>query len=138
MRLGSLDLSHLDTVCKYWPHYSPDYRPVVASMITLNPSCGVFVRSEDGSEQLAAMILQSDYGGLGILQTVPEFRRRGFALLALRQQTKTLGLAGVNVHCHVIVNNFGSLELFKRSGLKIVEISNWVCVEERPQNSHSS
>jgi len=124
-----LDVSHLDTVCKYWPHYSPDYRPVVESMILLNPSCGVFVQKPDGGEDLAAMILQSEYGGLGLLQTVPEYRRRGFALLALRHQTRTLGQAGVNVHCHVIVNNFRSLELFKKSGLKMADITNWVCVK---------
>jgi ribosomal protein S18 acetylase RimI-like enzyme len=136
VRLGPLDLSHLDAVCKNWPHYSPDFRPVVASMITLNPSCGVFVRSQDGSEQLAAMVLQSEYGGLGLLQTVPEFRRRGYALLAVRQHTRTLGRAGVNVHCHVIVNNFGSLGVFKKSGLKIVALSNWIFIEPSIPKSH--
>ncbi|CAB3376460.1 Hypothetical predicted protein [Cloeon dipterum] len=129
VRVGPLDKCHVGIVCKYWPHYSPDYLNVVEKMIELNPSCGVFVKNEDGSEELAAMILQSEYGGLGILQTVPEHRRKGYALIALRHQTRTLGKAGINVHCHVIVKNFNSIELFKKSGLKPVEISNWVCVK---------
>ncbi|XP_059476513.1 uncharacterized protein LOC132197311 [Neocloeon triangulifer] len=131
VRVGPLDLSHVDTVCKYWPHYSADYRRVVEKMVELNPSCGVFVRNEDGAEELAAMIVQSEYGGLGILQTVPEHRRKGYALTALRHQARALGRAGVSPHCHVIVDNYRSVELFKKSGLKPVALTNWVCAKRK-------
>jgi predicted GNAT family acetyltransferase len=126
IRVGPLSKEHLDIVCENWRHYDPEYRPVVGKMIELNPSFGVFLKNEDGTEELASMVLQSEYGGVGLLQTVPKFRRKGYADIAQAYQTRALGQMGVIPHGHILLWNEGSNLLFKKHGYKVYGVSTWV------------
>jgi len=109
----------LDVVCENWRHYDPEFRPVVQKMIELNPSVGVFVRNEDGEEELASMVLQSEYGGVGLLQTVPKFLRKGFASIALAHMTRILGQKGIMPQGYILLGNQGSSLLFQKQGYKV-------------------
>ncbi|XP_065340262.1 uncharacterized protein LOC135939682 isoform X3 [Cloeon dipterum] len=40
IRVGPLDGSHLDVFCDNWPHYDPEFRPVIEKMLQCNPSVG--------------------------------------------------------------------------------------------------
>jgi len=126
IRVGPLNLSHLDVVCENWRLYDPEFRPVVQKMIELNPSVGVFVQNEEGQEELASMVLQSEYGGVGLLQTVPKFLRKGFASIALAHMTKILGQKGIMPHGHILLWNKGSSVLFEKHGYKVHGVSTWV------------
>jgi len=95
-------------------------------MIELNPSVGVFIRNEDGQEELASMVLQSEYGGVSLLQTVPEFRRRGFASIALAHLTKIMGENGIMPHGHILAWNQESAALFRKMGYKTHGVISWV------------
>ncbi|XP_065340975.1 uncharacterized protein LOC135940134 [Cloeon dipterum] len=129
VRIGSLDLRHLDYVCENWPLYTPDYRPVVAAMLELNPSVGIFVRNDDGEEELASMVLQSEYGGLGLLQTIPKYRERGYAALAVAYLTEIMGRLGYRTHGHTKMGNLRAQHLFERSGFKIADQTNWITLK---------
>jgi FR47-like protein len=135
MRVGPLDVSHLDIVCDNWRHYDPEYRPVVQKMIELNPSFGVFVRNERGEEELASMVVQSEYGGVGLLQTVPEHRRKGYASIALAYQTRAIAKTGIMPHGHILLWNEGSSLLFKKHGYKVLDVSTWVIMKKPDQGN---
>ncbi|XP_059476363.1 uncharacterized protein LOC132197234 [Neocloeon triangulifer] len=130
VRVGSLDNSHLDIVCENWRHYHPDYRPVVQKMIQLNATVGVFVTNEQNEEELASMVLHTDYGGFGILQTVPKFRRKGFASIALAHIVRALGLKGFMPFGTVLAWNEDSVNLLKKFGFKVLEASTWLELEK--------
>ncbi|CAB3364283.1 Hypothetical predicted protein [Cloeon dipterum] len=98
VRVRQLDESFLDVVCDNWPHYDFQYRPVVLKMLQLNHSVGVFVKTGNDEEQLASMVLQGEYGGLGLLQTLTEHQRKGYAEIATASLTKTLGMEGIMPH----------------------------------------
>jgi len=126
VRVGPLDKSHLDAICDNWTYYHPRFRPVILHMLEFNQTVGVFARNEEGQEELASMVLQSEYGGIGLLQTLPKFQRRGFASVALAHLTKNLGLNGVNpFSLHVLQNQTSSL-LFEKLGYKKCGIYSWV------------
>ncbi|XP_059477283.1 uncharacterized protein LOC132197768 [Neocloeon triangulifer] len=126
VRIGPLDVSHLDYVCDNWPLYTSDLRPVVSAMLELNPSVGVFVRNDDGEEELASMVLQSEYGGLGLLQTVPKHREQGYAALAVAYLTEVMGRLGFRTHGHTKLGNLRAQHLFQRAGFKIADQTNWI------------
>lgn len=54
---------------------------------------------------------------LEALETLPEMRRRGFALLLM---TAVLEQVDVNVYSHVHKGNFASVELHRRCGFQII------------------
>jgi predicted GNAT family acetyltransferase len=127
VRVGNLDLSHLDTVCENWPHYSANHYNNFMKIIKYNITTGVFV-TEGETEVLAAMALQTDYGGIGALQTVPKFRRLGYASIALAYQTRKMGKENISPHLHVISSNTKALELFKKTSFKTIFRSNWMVI----------
>lgn len=129
VRLGALDKSYLEEVCSNWPLYTSDYRPVVEQMLEQNPSVGVFVRAKDGTEELASMVLQSEYGGVGLLQTLPQYRERGYAALGLTYLTEIMGRLGYKTHGHTKIGNARSQKLFKRTGYKIADGTNWITLK---------
>jgi len=129
VRIGQLDKSHVDYVCDNWPLYTADYRPVVEKMIELNPSVGVFVRTEGGGEELASMVLQSEYGGLGLLQTLPKYRERGYAALVLAYLSEVMRQLGYTTHGHTKVGNMRAQKLFRRIGFKFADRTNWITLE---------
>ncbi|XP_059476282.1 uncharacterized protein LOC132197188 [Neocloeon triangulifer] len=133
VRVGSLDGSFLDVFCSHWRHYDPEYRPVVQKMLELNLSVGVFVKNERGEEELASMVLQSEYGGVGLLQTVPEFRRKGYAEIALAHLTKQLGLKGFMPFTNVLKWNEAANKLFKKFGYKLVDRGSWIIANKLPE-----
>jgi len=131
VRIASLNVrEHLDTVWDNWPHFHPDFKPVVRTMVRRNPSFGIFVATpgEEPGEQLASMIVQSDTVGLGILQTLSAHRRKGFAHTLLAHVTRLMGAAGVGPQGHVIATNYASIEMFKKLGYKIIGQSRWVSI----------
>ena len=97
-------------------------------MLELNPSTGVFVRNERGEEVLASMVLQAEYGGVGLLQTLPKHRRKGYASIALAYQTRTLGRNGILPHTHVLHWNTATSVLLQKLGYKVHGGSHWVMV----------
>jgi predicted GNAT family acetyltransferase len=128
-------VSYLGIVCDNWRHYDPEYRPVVRKMLELNPSTGVFVRNERGEEVLASMVLQSEHGGVGLLQTVPEHQRKGYASIALAFQTRAIGKKGIMPHAHILLWNEGSNLLFQKHGYKVYGVTTWAILNKPdPEN----
>ncbi|XP_065340257.1 uncharacterized protein LOC135939682 isoform X1 [Cloeon dipterum] len=120
VRVRRLDESFLDVVCDNWPHYDFQYRPVVLKMLQLNHSVGVFVKTANDEEQLASMVLQGEYGGLGLLQTLTEHQRKGFAEIATASLTKTLGMEGIMPHGYILSENKIGKQLFEKIGFEVI------------------
>ncbi|XP_065340973.1 uncharacterized protein LOC135940133 [Cloeon dipterum] len=126
-RIAPLDVDRdLDTVWDNWPHFPPDFKPVLQMMIRFNPSFGIFVTCEDGREELASMIVQASTVGLGILQTLSKHRRKGFAHILLAHVTKNMGQAGIGSMAHIIATQNTSIVKFKKVGYKFIGQSKWV------------
>ncbi|XP_059476653.1 uncharacterized protein LOC132197396 [Neocloeon triangulifer] len=133
VRVASLDASLLDAICEIWPSYDPDYRPVVLNNIKLNGSFGVFVKSEE-KEKLASMAMHAEYGGIGVLQTVTEFRRRGFAEIVLVNNAKSFARKGLMPYGNVLVGNDASISLFKKCGFRFLTETATVFVNPNKQH----
>ncbi|CAB3364284.1 Hypothetical predicted protein [Cloeon dipterum] len=133
VRVGPLDVSHLQIVCDLWQHFDPEYQPVAMKMLELNPSVGVFVKNDKGDEDLASMVLMTEYGGVGLLQTAPEHRRKGYAEIALAHLTRRLGQMGYMPSSNVTQYNEASHSLFKKMGYKVVDAAFWVLAFKLPE-----
>ncbi|XP_059475506.1 uncharacterized protein LOC132196703 isoform X2 [Neocloeon triangulifer] len=121
IRVGPLNEHYLDIVCNNWPHYDFQYRPVILKMLQLNHSTGVFVRNAEGEEILASMVLQTEYGGVGILQTLPNYQRKGYAEIATLSLTKILGRQQkIMVHAYVLFQNDKAERLFEKCGFDVI------------------
>jgi predicted GNAT family acetyltransferase len=87
-------------------------------MIECNASFGIFLNDPEKGETLAAMVLQAEYGGLGLLSTVPEHRRKGLAALALTHLIQELGRIGITPFSLNATQNQASSALFAKFGFK--------------------
>ncbi|CAB3379241.1 Hypothetical predicted protein [Cloeon dipterum] len=119
VRVGPLDERHLQTVCDNWSHYDLEYRPVVANDIKFGPAVGVFVKNDiatGGEEELASMVMRTEYGGIGVLQTVPAHRMKGYAKIAFAHIIKQLGQKGFMPFGTALTWNESSLRLFDKFG----------------------
>lgn len=131
VKLKPLESNNLDDVCNNWPRYDKRLRKVVENDINLNYTCGVYVTEENGQEVLAAMALHTDYGGIGLLQTVPKYRRLGYASLALAKLTRIMGEAGISPHFHVLSENIGALKMLEKTPYEIKCKTHWILLTDK-------
>ncbi|CAB3365083.1 Hypothetical predicted protein [Cloeon dipterum] len=58
------------------PH-GPVEEHLLINNIKLNSTIGIFVNNERGEEELASMVMKREYGVVGLLQILAEYRRKG-------------------------------------------------------------
>jgi len=126
--VAPLTLANLDTLCdNSWIYYQPQFRVEAAKMIQSNMSVGVFLNHpEKGEETLAAMVLQTEYGGIGLLTTLPEHRRKGLAALAMSHLIQDLVRKGITPFGLNAAKNQASSSLFAKLGFKKVGLYQWI------------
>ncbi|XP_065349622.1 uncharacterized protein LOC135945708 [Cloeon dipterum] len=129
VRVGPLEEQHLQILCDNWRHYDPDYKPVNLHLIKHNATVGVFEKNEQGEEILASMVLHCEYGAVGLLQTLPEYRRKGYAAIALAHISRIMGQNGYMPYGTVLTFNEMSSQLFKKFGFKQLEgVTTFICI----------
>lgn len=76
---------------------------------------GVFLKEDD---TLASWVFKNQMGTLGILQTVEEHKRKGYASLILKVMSKEIGEDGHDPLGTVLVKNRASQVMFMKLGFK--------------------
>jgi predicted GNAT family acetyltransferase len=127
VKAAPLTLANLDTLCNNWKYYQPEFKAEVAKMIQSNMSVGIFLNHPERKEEtLAAMVLQAEYWGIGLLITLPEHRRKGLAALALSHLIQDLGKKGITPFSLNATENEASSTIFTKLGFKKRGLYQWI------------
>lgn len=111
-----LELRHAEKAAKHYGLFD-NAMPYITERIAAGRMWGVF---EDGA--LAGFIGTHSEGSMGMLEVLPEFRRRGYGL-ALEQFLIAWHLArGWTPFGHVVAGNEASINLQKKAGLVRAEL----------------
>ncbi|KAK9541749.1 hypothetical protein VZT92_001770 [Zoarces viviparus] len=112
-RISSLNLSHVDLVNKTWKFGgNKQGYMTIKNLISNFPSCCI----TDDQGQPVSWILVYDYCALGILYTLPEHRRRGYAKVLVSTMARRLHTEGYPVYCFIKEDNMVSYKIFKNLG----------------------
>ncbi|XP_046621398.1 uncharacterized protein LOC124305734 isoform X1 [Neodiprion virginianus] len=111
--LADLDTSHLPLMNAVWPHRDKENPEnsikFLEPMVTLNKSVGLFLKEGD---ILVSWALHSDWHGLGTVQTLDRYRRRGYAKVVINALAKQLGNQGISPILSVVTGNSPSENMF--------------------------
>ncbi|XP_041107953.1 glycine N-acyltransferase-like protein 3 [Polyodon spathula] len=113
--LSSLDESHAELVNKTWSYGGTQisYRSVKNYILNFPNFC---ILDECGSP--VAWILLYQHCALGLLYTLPEHRRKGYARVLVTVMCKHLLSQGYPVYCFIEEDNEASYRLFKSLGFE--------------------
>ncbi|MED6290872.1 hypothetical protein CHARACLAT_017809 [Characodon lateralis] len=111
--LNSLDESHLDLVNQTWKFgKNQGAAGMIRNMVLNFPSCCVL----DADGRPVSWILTYVSCALGMLYTLPEHRRKGYAKVLISSMAKRLSGQGYPVFCFIEEENIASYQLFKSMG----------------------
>lgn len=114
-----LDESHLELVIPYYHTAPPDY-------VLQRLQSGVMLGAWSG-DRLAGFIGRHVEGAMGLLEVVPEFRRRGLATALEGELCRRLQEQGRVPYAHVFTDNEASLALQRKLGLSFATIqTHWL------------
>ncbi|XP_026131740.1 glycine N-acyltransferase-like protein 3 [Carassius auratus] len=116
LRLTPLRAAHAHLVNSTWKYGgdSNSYNSVL-NYITHNPSLCVL---EEGGTEPVSWLLVYQHAALGLLYTLPQHRRKGYAKLLVSVMAKTLLERGHPVYCFVEKENDSSYKLFTSLGFQ--------------------
>jgi hypothetical protein len=120
MSVGPLSLEHAALVDSKWTYHAPHTLSIMQHIIACGNSYAVFI---DG--QPVSWALRTAYGSIGMLHTLEDFRRRGYAAVAVRGLASKIIENGGVPFCHIVEGNSSSLALFHSLGFS------QPCPEER-------
>lgn len=116
-QVKSLTIENTEKINSCWPHRSEGSEKFIADMIKSNINVGIFHNNGD----LAAWCLQHDSGSLQLLQTDENHLRRGLGTLAVKSICKRIVAEKISdVQANVVIGNKKSLELFTKSGFRVI------------------
>jgi len=101
--------------------------------VTLNKSMGLFLKEGD---VLVSTVLQTDWLGLGSVQTLEAYKRRGYAKIVVNALAKKLGQEGISPVLAVVCGNIPSENMFQSLNWKRTVPATWVVTKKLPRNSN--
>lgn len=110
--IDRLNRSEAQEVADNWPHF-PGCEQFVAEQVTLSVGLGVFRKSD---KKMLSSILSFHSGGVFMLYSRPEARRKGYGEIILRRLVTELRHKGIIPFCTVFSDNIPSLNLIKKVG----------------------
>ncbi|KAL7300723.1 hypothetical protein TKK_0006702 [Trichogramma kaykai] len=118
--LRILKEENVHLIHELWPREEVKKNPeksamFISKMINLNKGIGLF-RKEDN--RLVSWALQTEYGGLGNVQTLNEFRRRGFAKIVTNALAKLIAQQDIDIVLFTSKTNIRSQNYFTSLGWK--------------------
>ena len=111
--VGPLALEHAALVDSMWTYCSPHTLSIMQYIIASGNSRAVFV-----DEQPVSWVLRTAYGSIGMLHTLKDFRRRGYAAIAVRSLSSKIIQDGGVPFCHIVEGNSSSFALFRSLGFE--------------------
>ncbi|XP_046385263.1 uncharacterized protein LOC124155472 [Ischnura elegans] len=113
-QLRQLEPEHAAAIHSLYPANDMESVEVFERLIRALPAFGVF--SSDG--ELAAWMVQSYYGAMFSMQTLPAFRRRGYGLLLARRLTSAVLARGYIPFVVIRPENSASQSLYAKLGFR--------------------
>nr|XP_033337104.1 glycine N-acyltransferase-like protein 3 [Megalopta genalis] len=130
--LKTLDKSDVHLVHSEWPQKSlecpEESTKYLATMIEMN--CGIGLRLKKDNS-LVSWILHNDWHGLGMVQTLVEHKRKGYAKTVSSALAKDLGLQDISVTLFIVEGNLTSETMFTNLGWKQISPIIWIIVQEQ-------
>lgn len=117
-----LDADHAEIVNDSWPHKFEGSLEFIRTTIQLNFGLGLFRKAD---KKLLSFGLFAHYGGIGMLYTPEEFRRKGYAAIVILAISKELVARGLNPHAYVLHPNKPSATLFRKLGFEVADNITW-------------
>ncbi|XP_061178006.1 glycine-N-acyltransferase-like protein 3 isoform X2 [Saccostrea echinata] len=117
-KVTCLSEHHLDTVVKEWPYSGvfSDAKEWIREMIGVSPS--VCVENKEG--QPIAWVLQQDYGCIGMLQVIAEYKRAKLGSAVTMLLAQKLREEGLYIYSAVNVENSLSVAFHKKNGFQFL------------------
>uniref|UniRef100_A0A667YHF9 Glycine N-acyltransferase-like protein n=1 Tax=Myripristis murdjan TaxID=586833 RepID=A0A667YHF9_9TELE len=111
--ISSLNDSHVELVNSTWKFGGDEVGYwTIKNLISNFPSCCI----TDDQGQPVSWILVYNYCAMGILYTLPEHRRKGYAKIVISTLARKLHAEGYPVYCFIEEDNEVSYRLFKKMG----------------------
>lgn len=128
-----LDTSSVEKIYSVYKYKNkpPGY---LAKLIEMNKCYGLFLKSTD---ELVCCAFKTAIGQIGMLQTMDEFKRKGYGSLVTRIIAKSLAEEGIQPFATITENNEASKEMFNKIGFQFLWFSNYILVstgEEEKKN----
>lgn len=109
MYLAPLNTSHAEIMNSVWPHKYENSEKYLATVLELNGGIGLFSKQDN---ELRSWILKNYFGGLGVLQTANEHRRKGYGTLITKIFSKMLAEEGYDISAFIVRKNVASQKMF--------------------------
>ena len=87
---------------QYWPYSQYTTVDDVADEIDRQPSAGVFLKNGD---QLVSWVMGRIPNGMSRLHTLDQYRRRGYAALAVKYVSKRMAQCGYLPFANIVIGN---------------------------------
>ncbi|XP_078039802.1 uncharacterized protein LOC144471541 [Augochlora pura] len=108
-----LRAEHAEFIHNLYPANDMECQQIFRLLIKSMTGCGVFVKGD-----LAAWMVQSYYGAMFSMQTMPQYRRKGYGTRLVRYLTKWVADRGYKPFVVIRPENEASQSLYKKLGFK--------------------
>ncbi|GJQ65986.1 hypothetical protein Trydic_g4079 [Trypoxylus dichotomus] len=121
--ISKLDKSHVSIVNYHWPHRYKGSDRYISAFISMNTCYGVFLKN---NANLVCWVLKNHLGQLGILQTLAEHKRKGYATLVIKMMSKDIAGEGHDPLGTVLVGNTASERIFEKLGFRRIDSCSYI------------
>ncbi|XP_023017117.2 uncharacterized protein [Leptinotarsa decemlineata] len=125
MKSAKLESHHSKLVSSSWTHSFPGSQEYVEAFIDNNGGIGLFVES---TNELVAWALKTGVGKIGLLQTAPNHRKKGYASIITKLLSKQIAEEGENPTTNVLISNTASIKLMEKLGMQNVGTCYYITV----------
>ncbi|XP_053699095.1 uncharacterized protein LOC128746069 [Sabethes cyaneus] len=110
-----------------WYFRYPNSDKYIALLVKFNGGYGLFCKA---SNEIVGWVLKNEFAGIGHLQILPEYRKRGLGELLAKAISKRIALEDDgDVNAFIKDTNTVSMQLLQKIGYQRVAGSNWVKAE---------
>lgn len=120
--LAPLKKEDVETIDAVWPHRGTHSKFYLSLLITANGGFGLYLKTDD---TLCSWIMRNNYGGMAILQTAEEHKRKGYGVILAKHFSKYWADKGLDIFCFIMTHNTPSLNLFQKLGYRKAHGITW-------------
>ncbi|XP_053698406.1 uncharacterized protein LOC128745371 [Sabethes cyaneus] len=122
-----LEPKYASVMNERWPHRYPHSQKLLELLIKFNGGYGLFSKT---SGDIVGWVLKNEFAGIGHLQVLPEYRKRGLGEILTKAISKRIALEdNGDVNGFIVDKNLGSIKLLQKIGYQKIAGSNWVRAE---------
>ncbi|KAG7200598.1 hypothetical protein KM043_001156 [Ampulex compressa] len=125
--MKALDKTHIPVIHNVWPHRDPVFPELslkyLTTIIEMNFGIGLFLK-EDNS--LVSWAMQTDWHAMGIVQTVEQHQKKGYASIVINALAKKLAEDNISTALFIVKGNNNSQRLFHALGWKPIAPVTWI------------